>query len=658
MLASLRRPLPTSLLPLLPLLAAACGSGGSGSSEPVPAARVVIAVDGEVVPDDPGVVPPPLPYREQIGVDGFGARHRFTTPAGEPFAFDLISWTEGASGGTQVSVQHVGDAGARPTDGVASLARAGVVLSGAGLWQNGQWINVYGDGFARMTVRGRIETEQVLAVTNEAGGMTVVVIAIGDESSINQPEPQVPPHPDVLSRDTIYSSDAWNFGLPAIAVSGDRTTIVAYEGDRALGMRPERYELRLQHDATTGAVTGGGAVETSSDSGNWRDHEIAALYNVLAVARSEVDGVTLRLSFDRGATFGQEVVLTDPDVWEQSRLVQLAIAADYTLAVVFWQADPMTGSLQLRLVEGRVQAVDATNSPTWFTFDAPQVLYTVPANATPMVSGVAWSEGGDLAIGFGLSTFGPTPDGGWRSTAEFHGAVRPWGGAFTIREIDREEFVGYDPSVAALGQGSDLRVFCAYELRDGVRLAVSDDAGQSWTRLDAFGGAGAHNPSVFARELGGVTVVDVLYLVQAPAGVELHHARWDDFAQGTRQDFSLTTAVMETSPPMPSRPTPYGFCAPYDFGLRTTQVGWLGYDAVIDGDELVVVYDEVTQDAAFVYFAMWSPWNGTGVLAGGDIVLSPNFGAATPPPLAPGMAEPLPPVDPAHAHQLVLTRIQ
>lgn len=651
------RPFSHPLLSLLPLALVACSSGNS--NEPVTAARVVIAVDGESVQDDPSVVPPPLPYREQIGVDGFGARHRFTTPAGEPFAFDLISWSEGASGGTRVSLRHIGDDGARPDGGPESMARAGIVLAGAGLWQSDGWVNVAGDGFARLTVRGRIESEQVLAVTNEAGGMTVIVLAIGDESPINQPEPQVPQHPDVQSRETIYSSDAWNFGMPAIAVSGDRTTIVAYEGDRDLGMRPERYELRMQHDGATGAVTGGGTVETSADSGNWRDHEIAALYNVLAVARNQIDGVTVRLSFDRGATFGQEVNFADPGNWyAQTRLVQLAIAADYSLAVVYWQADPITGALGLRLVEGHVQAVDAGGSPTWFTFDPPQTLHTVPADATPMLSGVTWSAGGDLVVGYGLSTFGSAPNGGWRSTAEFHCAVRPWGGTFTRREIDREEFVGYDPSVAVLGQGSGLRVFFAYELRDGVRLAYSDDAGQSYTRLPAFGGSGAHNPTVFAREVGGATVVDVLYLVQAPVGVELHHARWDDFAQGTRQDYRLTSAVMETTPAMPGRATPWGITPPYDFGLRTTQVGWLGYDAVLDGDELVVVYDEVTHDAAFLCMGMWTVANDTGVLSGTDVLSSPQFGAATPPPLAPGMTEALPPVDPAHSHQLVLVRIQ
>ena len=40
-------------------------------------------------------------------------------------------------------------------------------------------------------------------------------------------------------------------------------------------------------------------------------------------------------------------------------------------------------------------------------------------------------------------------------------------------------------SVAVLGQGPTLRVFYAYELRAGVRVAFSQDAGLSWGDIDA-----------------------------------------------------------------------------------------------------------------------------------------------------------------------------
>jgi hypothetical protein len=631
---------------LLLLVLAACSGGGSDDVAP---AQVVIAVDGQALAADPTVGVPPLPYREQIGVDSFGAKHRLTTPANEPFVFDLVSWAPSGRGTAGVSVRHVGDGGAEPAGGIESLARAGIAPAGTGMWQDGGWLAVAGDGFARLTVQGRIEREQVLAVTNHDGGMTLVVIAIGERSAINQDASSAPQHPGVQSRTVIYGSDAWSFGMPVIAVSGERKR----------GMRPERYEVRMQHDAQNGQVTGGGTIETGADSGNWRDHEIAALHNVLVVARNEVDGVHLRLSFDRGATFGQEVQLnvTAGSWFAQSRLVQVAMALDYSLAVVYWQADPASGAMQLRLCEAAATAVDPQGSPSWFTFAPPEVVYTMPANASPLISGIAWSAGGDLVVGFGASIWGTSVPGTWGIRTEYHCAVRRYGEGFLRTLVDSEEIVGYDPSVAVLGQGAGLRVFYAYEVRDGVRIAASDDAGVTFAIEPAFGGPGVQDPQVFAREVGNDTVVDVLYLASQPAGRELHHARWANWGSVAREDHRLTQATMAVTPAQPGRPTLYGMTGPYDFGLRTTQVNWLGFDAVRDGDELVVVYDEVTQDAAFLCLGMWSPAEGGG-FASTTGTASPIFRPAVPPPLAPGMTEPMAVPDPAHMHQLVLLRLQ
>src|SRR5690606_10464186 len=82
----------------------------------------------------------------------------------------------------------------------------------------------------------------------------------------------------------IYSSDAWQFGLPAIAVSGDRYSVVTYDGDPNSSYYVNRRRRWLQMDAATSTVTGGEAESHSLDSGFWRDQEIAALGNVLAVA--------------------------------------------------------------------------------------------------------------------------------------------------------------------------------------------------------------------------------------------------------------------------------------------------------------------------------------------------------------------------------------
>lgn len=635
-------------------LALGACSGGGGVVAPAAAAQVVVAVDGESLLPDRGEAVR-FGDRQRVGADRFGASYRLTTPADTPFAFDLVAWTEGTAGGAWLAIKHIADGGKEPVAGLTSIARVGIAPSANGMWERDGWLTVSGDGFARLTLQGRIEREQEFAILGE-GGTSRLVLAIGERSAINQEDPLVPAHPAVISRETIYSSDSWNFGMPTIAVSGDRTSIVAYEGDRHLGMLPGRYEVRLQHDAATGAVTGGGSVETSADSGNWRDHEIAALYNVLSVARSESDRVRVKLSFDRGATFGQEVELGTTGLGRagQTRLVQLAMAVDYSLAVVYWQVDPQRGELELKLSEGAAVSFDNNGSPTWFAFAPAKTLAVAPGTASPLVSGVAWSDGGDLVIGYGFSRW-ERPGIGWRSITEFHCAVRPFGSVFTFVEVDREELVGLDPSVAVLGQGAGLRIFYAYEVRAGVRLAVSEDAGVTFAIEPAFGGAGAHNPTVFARELGGATHVDVLYLARRPAGVELHHARWEAWGTGARRDHRLSAATMVPSPVSLGRPTTYGFSGPYDFGLRTTQVNWLGYDAVRDGDEIVVCYDEVTRDAAFLCLGLWRP--GATTTGNGPVLWPTSVTPASPPPLAPGMTTPMPPVVAGHEHQLRLVRI-
>jgi hypothetical protein len=122
--------------------------------------------------------------------------------------------------------------------------------------------------------------------TGEPARQTALVeVAIGPASPINSSAATGINHPGIVDDDVVYTSEAWRFGMPAIAVSGDRASVVVYEGDRADPTSDRRYEMRLQQDKVTGAVTGGGSLAVGLDSGNWRDHEIAALYNVLAVAQ-------------------------------------------------------------------------------------------------------------------------------------------------------------------------------------------------------------------------------------------------------------------------------------------------------------------------------------------------------------------------------------
>ncbi len=636
------------LLPTAALLGA-CSNGGDAA--PTEASRLLVTAATVALAPETAAPLTPVDLRA-LGAPRVENHYRLTTPAGEPFSFELVSWTPRAAGGAAVSVAHVSDGGQAPAGGIESLAAAGIVPLGTGLESGNGWLTANGDGFVRLTLSGKIVRDQVLAVNAWTSAITLVEIAVGPRSEINQLPTQVPAHPGVISRETIYSSDAWGFGLPTIAVSGDRTSIVAYEGNRVHGMARDRYEMRMQHDRVTGAVTGGGTVETASDTGHWRDHEVAALFNVLCVARSEHDRVRVRFSFDRGATFAQDVEL-DAGLGP-SRLVQVAMAADYTLAVAHWCSVGDGSRLELRLAEAGPVAFDQHGSPTWFQFGPTQVVSTVPADSVPLTTGIAWSDGGDLVIGHGTSRL--EPGSTWTSRTRFRCAVRPYGGTLVDRFVDEEVVVGRDPSVAVLGQGPGLRIFYAYETANGVRLASSDDAGATFVLGPTVGAPGDHLPAVFAREANGVARVDVLYLAMRAEGTELHHSRWLDWSSGVREDLQLSAATLTPTPLQPGRPVPGGVTTPFDYGWRLQHVSWLGYDAVLDGEHIVAVFDEVTLDAAFVCLGAPVMGSGTGLL--GPTVSAGPFIRANPPPLAPGMTLPVPAIDPAHAHQLRLVRIQ
>ena len=94
-----------------------------------------------------------------------------------------------------------------------------------------------------------------------------------------------------------------------------------------------------------------------------------------------------------------------------------------------------------------------------------------------------------------------------------------------------------------------------------------------------------------------------------------------------------------------------------DVGWRITQIAWMGYDAVLDGDDVVIVYDEQTFDSYI--FCMGPPFEnfldaGPVPGVGGE---KQGFRAAEPPPLAPGLTEPVDPPDPDDMHQLKLLRL-
>ena len=104
-------------------------------------------------------------------------------------------------------------------------------------------------------------------------------------------------------------------------------------------------------------------------------------------------------------------------------------------------------------------------------------------------------------------------------------------------------------------------------------------------------------PTVFAREIEGKTVIDVLYLAQADEGLELHVAHWDDWGVMPVVRYRLTRATMEDGgllpPDRPMPGAPEGMMPP-GYGFKITQVAWFGYDAVLDG-ELDGVIDALTE---------------------------------------------------------------
>jgi len=217
--------------------------------------------------------------------------------------------------------------------------------------------------------------------------------------------------------------------------------------------------------------------------------------------------------------------------------------------------------------------------------------------------------------------------------------------------VDSEVVVSRDPSLALLGSGGQMRIFYAYEVQDGIRLAVSTDAGLTFGDFEQVGSPGAHAPSVFVRAVSGAPRVDLLFLDDSRFGIELRASRWLAFGNSPREDFDLTTATM-TSTALVNPQLGYGF--------RIRQVGWFGYDAVADGDEIVVAFDEDTYDAAGICLGapFVGPPGGGGLAAPGIANSPPNFTPAEPPPLAPGLTEPVAVPNPLHQHQLHLLRIR
>ena len=648
---------------LVAVLAVACG-GGSGAppaQPPLQAAPLLLAAGMTgVEPLAVDTVSPGVDLA-RLGMGPVDSVYDLTTPAGQAFAFDLISRANANEGFVRVSVAHASDGGLAPVGGVETLADAGILPSGTGVTPRNEWLDARGDGFARFTCGGTIDRDQVIAVEVDDGRektTALVRVRIGPPSPINLGSLTGGDDPEILESTPLYSSDSWSFGLPTCAVAGDATSVVVYEGDRGDPFAFGRYELRLQYAHGTGAVTGGGEVEASRDFGHWRDHEIAALFNVIALVRSGTDAVTLKISFDRGATFGQEARFAAGGAGS-ARLAQIAMGADYTVAVLFWRTTAAGGS-ELVLVEGRPSGFDATNSPTRFAFDAPRVVYRDARDVVPLVMGCEYSPvTGDLAIGYGFSAFEIGPDRTWISDTQYRCATRRFGAAdFVDTLVEQDRIVGKDPSVAILGD----RIFYALEAADGIHVWTSPDFGRTWQGPAIVGSPGAQLPTVFVRDRAGATRVDVLYLAYGAEGNELHRTVWTDFGTTAPRTFTIVKSerIEGGGGDFPPPPVPLAQVAPGIFpgpdpGFRIRQVAWFGYDAVLDGDSIVVVYDRETTSpfmilgAPDVLFDFGAP---PALPAQGS-----EFRPAEPPPLKEGLTEPMPPPDDEHRHVLCRLRL-
>jgi hypothetical protein len=585
----------------------------------------------------------------RFAADQFDRVYELETPAGRDFSFNVVARGEGNTGLTRVSVGHVADNGAEPTIGIESLAGAGMTIDAPGLENRGNVVDVNGDGFARCTVRGKISDEQVLIVQVPRANDVVNIgirISIGNESAINLKGSQTEgARPGTTWKD-IYSSDSLQFGLPAIAVSGDRYSVAAYDGDPQSEYYVDRNRVWLQVDSTTGNVTGGVAQAASADSLFWRDQEIAALGNVLAVAYIGNGNIQAEVSLDRGATFPIEKQVDPTPAWGM-RLVQIAIAPDYTLGVLYWRNDfnSATPKSTLVLSEATPTGFDQNNTPFGYTWTAPVTVHDVGRDSTPLLMHMEYSSAGDLVVGYGYTTMDPVPGQPFMlSHASFRVAIRMAGQTqFNDKELDSEDnTVPTDPHVNLLGSGGAMEIFYTYEKSDGVHLMYSSDAGLNFTTVASVPVVGALNPSVHVRMQGGNKRVDVLYCAPADWGLELHNLQWDNFSIGAApRMYELTdcTAVQGGNPPagMPQ-------------GLLITTLAWFGYDAVVSGDDVVVSVHEMTYDSYEYYWTTgWGTPLGLPIFFGAN---APSAGTA--PILLPGMTGTVAAADPTHRSQLRL----
>ena len=148
--------------------------------------------------------------------------------------------------------------------------------------------------------------------------------------------------------------------------------------------------------------------------------------------------------------------------------------------------------------------------------------------------------------------------------------------------------------------------------------------------------------------------VDVLYHSYSESGLELGLQHWDDFDTGASSSYRLTDATRGGTEGG-GAPAPGDALFAPGPQHTVTEISWFGYDAVLDGEDIVIVFDEHTY-SGYLWAEIAIDWVGVASPAGG--AEADSFLPVTPPPLAPGMTELLPAPDPDHAHQLKVMRIR
>src|SRR5690606_29270124 len=156
------------ILPLLSLVAVTGCVDGVGPTTGIPqigtfaTSDVTLSAGMENLQPEPADTLSGSVDATRFDVAQFQRVYELETPAGADFSFNIMARGWGNFGLTQLSLGHVADNNLAPAHGMESLVGTGMTIEAPGLSNQGNTVDINGDGFARATVRGNISTEQVL----------------------------------------------------------------------------------------------------------------------------------------------------------------------------------------------------------------------------------------------------------------------------------------------------------------------------------------------------------------------------------------------------------------------------------------------------------------------------------------------------------------